>query len=427
MSRRKKGHAAAPEQDRGQANRPRKARKATGGAPQRTDPAPGAETSAARTPGRPARPAGTPAAAPAAPEHVLPRTYRPVAATAVPPEAAAEAAAETAGEAAAEAPAEAVPAPDAQDDAAPQERWTAEEAFDGLYVRIAKGLQRQVEVLTGDPAAARRAVTHAFALAWQRWPEVAQDSDPVGWVRAAAYEYALAPWQRWLPHRTEAPEQAHRPDHQPEQQPDPAEPETEPQQVEAPEQPQEVLTALAAALLELAPARRRAVLLYDGLGLDLAAAALESEATAGAMAGRIVGARDEVAAAVPALPDAAEGGVAAGLGALLQAGPAAGLPEAPAQVRDAGEREARRQTVGAYALTGLIALLTLVAVLVGPGTGSHASGPGAGPGSGPGGGAGAAGAGPVGAAAAAPADSLPGAEDAAGRSPFGEPARDLLP
>lgn len=419
MSRRKKGHAAAPEQDRGQANRPRKARKAAGGTPQRTDPAPGAETSAARTPGRLARPAGTPAAAPAAPEHVLPRTYRPVAATVVPPEVAAEAAAETAGEAAAEA----VPAPDAQDDAAPQERWTAEEAFDGLYVRIAKGLQRQVEVLTGDPAAARRAVTHAFGLAWQRWPEVARDSDPVGWVRAAAYEYALAPWQRWVPHRAEGPAQAHRP----EQQPEPAEPAKQPQQVQEPQQPQEVLVELAAALLELAPARRRALLLYDGLGLDLAAAALESEATAVAMAGRIVGARDEVAAAVPALPDAGEGGVAAGLGALLQSGPAGGLPEAPAQVRDAGEREARRQTVGAYALTGLIALLTLVAVLVGPGTGSHASGPGAGPGSGPGGGAGAAGAGPVGESAAAPADSLPGAEDAAGRSPFGEPARDLLP
>jgi len=46
--------------------------------------------------------------------------------------------------------------------------------------------------------------------------EVARDSDPVGWVRAAAYEYALAPWQRWCrdtaPHpRPRTPEEPLRP------------------------------------------------------------------------------------------------------------------------------------------------------------------------------------------------------------------------
>lgn len=33
----------------------------------------------------------------------------------------------------------------------------------------------------------------AFQLAWHRWPEVAVDRDPAGWVRATAYEYALSP------------------------------------------------------------------------------------------------------------------------------------------------------------------------------------------------------------------------------------------
>src|SRR5437899_1474854 len=76
---------------------------------------------------------------------------------------------------------------------------TPEAAFDALYLRTAPALLRQVRLLTGRPGFARHCVRRAFDLAWQRWPEVARDSDPVGWVRAAAYEYALAPWQRWVP------------------------------------------------------------------------------------------------------------------------------------------------------------------------------------------------------------------------------------
>src|SRR5882757_9643327 len=78
---------------------------------------------------------------------------------------------------------------------------TPEAAFDALYVRAAPGLLHQVRLLTGRPGFARHCVRRAFDLAWQRWPEVARDSDPVGWVRAAAYEYALAPWHRWVPAR----------------------------------------------------------------------------------------------------------------------------------------------------------------------------------------------------------------------------------
>ncbi|MEE4541758.1 hypothetical protein V2S66_07210 [Streptomyces sp. V4-01] len=401
----RKRHAAAKRD-----SRPRKAQRA----------APAAETSTARPPGRAARPAGTPAAAPAAPEHVLPRTDRPAAPEAT-TGAATEATAAPTVPVTPDAPATPHPsgAPGTPEAAEAREvpaapappRWTAEDAFDALYVRTAAALLRQTTVLTGDPAAAHRAVAHAFDLAWQQWPDVARDTDPAGWVRAAAHEYALAPWQRWLPHRGSGPRQ----------QPAPAErSEAERSEAERSEEVSagaeqvgvelsgEVLAAVAAALRGLDPARRRAVLLFDGVGLDLAAAAVESEASTGAMAGRIVRGREELAAAVPGLPGLP--GVAMALGALLDAGgEAAELPQEPKRVRDASERGVRRRTVGAYALTGLIAVLTLVVVLVGPGTGAHASGPDAGPGAGPGTRSGGA------------------SGDAAGRPPFGEPARDLLP
>ncbi len=208
---------------------------------------------------------------------------------------------------------------------------TAEEAFDRLYAGSAAALLRQVELLTGDGEFARRAVAHAFDVTWQRWPEVARDTDPVGWVRAAGHDFALAPWQRWMPaHRRPRPR--------------------------TPEEP------LAAALLELSAPQRRAVLLHDGLGLDVLAAATEVEATMPAAAARVAHAREELAATVPGLGADA---LPVRLGALLNAD--GEPPEHPREVRDASERCARRRTVAAFALTVLIAVATTVAVVAGPG------------------------------------------------------------
>lgn len=209
---------------------------------------------------------------------------------------------------------------------------TPEEAFDLLYARGAAALLRQVELLTGDPEFARETVTHAYDLAWQRWPEVARDGDPAGWVRAAAYEYALAPWHRWVPgHRRPQPGPPGGP--------------------------------LEAALLGLPPAYRKAVLLHDGLGLDLTAAAAEVESTAGAAAARVTHARQALAAAVPGLDDAA---LPDRLGELLDADPDLEPPDEPQGVRDASERGARRRMVGGFALAGVIAVATILSVMFGP-------------------------------------------------------------
>ncbi|MFD3742154.1 helix-turn-helix domain-containing protein [Streptomyces sp. NPDC058629] len=152
-----------------------------------------------------------------------------------------------------------------------------DEAFDALYAHAAPGLVRQTYLLTGRRSLARESVERAFQLAWHRWPEVAVDRDPVGWVRAAAYEYAMSPWHRLR--------RVHR---------HPDAPPTEPAR-----------RALFEALLELPPAYRRTLLLYDGVGLDLPETAAETEASTPAAAGRLEVARATLAERLPELAAAA--------------------------------------------------------------------------------------------------------------------------
>jgi len=156
-------------------------------------------------------------------------------------------------------------------------RLSPDEAFDALYAHAAPGLVRQTYLLTGRRSLARESVERAFQLAWHRWPEVAVDRDPVGWVRAAAYEYAMSPWHRLR--------RVHR---------HPDAPPTEPAR-----------RALFEALLDLPPAYRRTLLLYDGVGLDLPETAAETEASTPAAAGRLEVARAAVAERLPELAAAA--------------------------------------------------------------------------------------------------------------------------
>lgn len=155
------------------------------------------------------------------------------------------------------------------------EPLTPAQAFDALYAFCAPDLVRQAYVLTGRRELARESVERAFQLAWQRWPEVAVDPDPAGWVRLAAYEYALSPWHRFRPrYRHPEPPPADQRDH-----------------------------ALLSALLKLPPPYRRTLLLYDGVGLDLPETAAETEATTPATANRLVHAREAVTACLPELAD----------------------------------------------------------------------------------------------------------------------------
>ncbi|MFJ8309159.1 MULTISPECIES: helix-turn-helix domain-containing protein [unclassified Streptomyces] len=228
--------------------------------------------------------------------------------------------------------------------AEPATGLTPAEAFDALYVSTAPALARQAYLLTGRTRLSRESVERAFHLAWENWPEVATDRDPAGWVRAAAYEYALAPWHRFRRARK-------RPD-QP-----PAEPERR---------------ALLDALLDLPPVYRRTLLLYDGVGLDLPETAAETEASTPAAANRLLHARAAIARRVPAVAGAADSQALSAtmrerLADLALAEPASvtRLPSASV-VRIGGERRRQFWTRAAIAFTALIVGATAFTVVTVP-------------------------------------------------------------
>ncbi|MEU5659863.1 helix-turn-helix domain-containing protein [Streptomyces sp. NPDC047737] len=207
---------------------------------------------------------------------------------------------------------------------------TAEAAFDALYDYAAPGLTRQTYLLTGRRKLCREAVEHAFRIAWQRWPEVARDRDPAGWVRAAAYEYAMSPWHRLRrTHRRLDP---------------------------LPEDPERRL--LLDTLLGLPVSYRHTLLLHDGVGLGLPETAAETEASTPAAASRLLNARASVTERLPALAEPA-GNVGRSevlherLGELALAEDVPAPPPAPA-VRAAGERIARLWTRAAAGFAVLL-------------------------------------------------------------------------
>ncbi|MER5435638.1 RNA polymerase subunit sigma-70 [Streptomyces sp. NPDC002588] len=198
-------------------------------------------------------------------------------------------------------------------------RTTPTQAFDALYAFCAPALVRQTYLLCGRRELARESVEQAFQRAWQRWPEVAVDRDPTGWVRAVAHEYALSPWHRLRP-RFRHPE------------PPPA---------------SAADRTLLAVFLTLPPSYRRTVLLYDGVGLGLPETAAETEASTPATARRLLHAREAVAAVLPELADPA---ILARRLAEVAAAERLRAARPPA-VRDGSERRARFWTRAVIAFT----------------------------------------------------------------------------
>ncbi|MEV5612851.1 sigma factor-like helix-turn-helix DNA-binding protein [Streptomyces sp. NPDC052225] len=222
--------------------------------------------------------------------------------------------------------------PEPEADPAPP--MTPAQAFDLLYTHTAHLLVRQTYLLTGRRTLARESVERAFQLAWQRWPEVAVDPDPAGWVRAAAYEYAMSPWHRMRP--------AHRHPDAP-----PADPEDR---------------KLLDVLLSLPPAYRRTLLLYDGVGLDLPETAAETEASTPAAANRILHAREAVAEQFPelAVPEQLHRRLTELAGAEKLDAPGSTL------VRTGGEKRVRFWTRAAIAVTVVIVGATALTLRVAP-------------------------------------------------------------
>ncbi|WP_373301314.1 RNA polymerase sigma factor [Streptomyces djakartensis] len=211
---------------------------------------------------------------------------------------------------------------------------TADQAFDALYSCCAPALVRQTYLLTGRRELAREAVERAFHTAWQRWPEVARDPDPAGWVRAVAYDCALSPWHRFrLRHRHPEPPPSNAFDR-----------------------------ALMETLLMLPPSYRRTLLLYDGVGLGLPETAAETEASTRAAANRLMHAREAVAERLPELadPEVLHWRLVELASAVrLRAG-------RPLVVRHGGERRARLWTRAAIAFTTVLIGTTALTVRTAP-------------------------------------------------------------
>ncbi|WP_435246273.1 helix-turn-helix domain-containing protein [Streptomyces sp. NRRL F-5630] len=206
-------------------------------------------------------------------------------------------------------------------------------AFAVLYARAALPLLRQAYLLTSRPRVALAAVLSGFRQAWERWPEVARDPDPEGWVRAVVHESALSPWRGFGGRgRRVAPADA-------------------------------AQAALAGALLRLPPPHRRVVLLYEGVGLDLPETAAEVEASTPAAAHRLLHARDTLTAQLPELA-ARPQQLTARLRAFLAEGEVPGRPKPPAlEAALTGIRlSGRARTGAALTLSGLLATTTLYAV-----------------------------------------------------------------
>lgn len=215
------------------------------------------------------------------------------------------------------------PGPEPEPSSPSKAATTPAEAFDTLCVTCAPGLVRQTYLLTGRRTLAQESVERAFQLAWQRWPEVAVDRDPAGWVRAAAYEYAMSPWHRLRP--------THRhPDAPPAEAAD---------------------RAFLKVLMSLPPAQRRALLLYDGIGLDLPETAAETEASTPATANRLLHAREAIAEKLPDQASTPEA-LHQRLGELCGAEKL--RPPNAVRVRTGSEHRARFWTRAAIAFTALI-------------------------------------------------------------------------
>jgi DNA-directed RNA polymerase specialized sigma24 family protein len=208
----------------------------------------------------------------------------------------------------------------------------APDAFDRLHDENVPSLTRQAFLLCGQRRLARRSVCHAFRRAWQRWPDVAVDADPAGWVRVATYQYALAPWRDFGPLRLIRRARAMR---------------------YVPPRDRTLLDAL----LRLPRSYRAAVLLCDGLGLSLADTAAEVEAGTSATAGRLRHARAALAERVPELREVAPDELADRTACLVRqlAAPQPASPPSASRVRRGSSVRTWCSTTAALGLTAAVA------------------------------------------------------------------------
>ncbi|MEU8073130.1 MULTISPECIES: SigE family RNA polymerase sigma factor [unclassified Micromonospora] len=131
--------------------------------------------------------------------------------------------------------------------------------FDGLYHAHFRSLTLQLTAYCGDLSQAQDMVQEAFCRAFARWSRVSRYDDPVAWVRRVAWNLATSRWRRlrtaqaWLHRQREEYVPGPGPDR----------------------------VALTAALAELPPHQRRAVVLHYLADLSVAQIAAQEDVPEG--------------------------------------------------------------------------------------------------------------------------------------------------
>ncbi|MDM4782801.1 MULTISPECIES: SigE family RNA polymerase sigma factor [unclassified Micromonospora] len=131
--------------------------------------------------------------------------------------------------------------------------------FDGLYHAHFRSLTLQLTAYCGDLSQAQDMVQEAFCRAFARWSRVSRYDDPVAWVRRVAWNLATSRWRRlrtaqaWLHRQREEYVPGPGPDR----------------------------VALTAALSELPPHQRRAVVLHYLADLSVAQIAAQEDVPEG--------------------------------------------------------------------------------------------------------------------------------------------------
>lgn len=150
------------------------------------------------------------------------------------------------------------------------------DVFDAFYQGSFPRVVGQVYVMCGDLAEAQDCTQEAFVRAWDRRRSLEQAQSPEAWVRTVAWRLAVSRWRR-TKLGLRPPDRARGP------------------QVSTPE-PDIAHTALVAALRQISPDQRRAIVLHYLCDRSIAEIAEETGAPTGTVKARLSRGRSALAA-----------------------------------------------------------------------------------------------------------------------------------
>lgn len=149
------------------------------------------------------------------------------------------------------------------------------EEFDDFYAESVLRVSGYVYALSGDRGETEDVVQEAYARAWQHWDKLSAHGDPEAWVRTVAYRIRVSQWRR-----VTARFRAHQ------------------RHGVAPDVPELSVdyVAIIAALREIAPSQRRAIVLHHLLGLSVEEVAVETGVAPGTVKAHLSRGRARLAA-----------------------------------------------------------------------------------------------------------------------------------